>query len=239
MFDNNQYLSTSDSDLSNATAEAMRRVYNYMGLGLFITAIVAFGLQLYPGPLVAFITAVPYGFLILMGVELALVFGLASVINKLSPTAALAWFLVYAAVNGISLTVIFWLYELGDIVIAFGATTALFLAMSIIGYTTKMDLTKMGSFLLMALVGLIIASLANFFLQSSALDWILTYVGLAIFIGLTVYHTQRIKRATAAALLTGNEDALKRVAIIGALSLYLDFINLFLRLLRILGGRRR
>lgn len=110
--------------------------------------------------------------------------------------------------------------------------------MSIIGYTTKRDMSKMGGFLLMALIGLIIASVVNFFLASSALEWVLTYAGIAIFLGLTVYHTQRIKQGTAAMLLSGQPEMVNRVAIMGALSLYLDFINLFLYLLRLIGRRR-
>jgi FtsH-binding integral membrane protein len=110
--------------------------------------------------------------------------------------------------------------------------------MSVIGFTTKQDLTSWGKFLLIGLIALIGASVLNFFLASSALDWVLTYAGIALFLGLTMYHTQRIKQNTHAALASGDETMLARVSIMGALSLYLDFINLFLRLLRLFGKRR-
>jgi FtsH-binding integral membrane protein len=110
--------------------------------------------------------------------------------------------------------------------------------MSLIGFTTTIDLTRFGGFLFIALIGLVIATIVNIFLANSTLDWILTYAGVFIFLGLTVYHTQRIKRGTAEALSRGDQLAVTRIGIIGALSLYLDFINLFLRLLRIMGRRR-
>ena len=122
--------------------------------------------------------------------------------------------------------------------LTFVATASLFGAMSLIGYTTKMDLSQYGSYLLMALLGLIIASVVNMFWANSVLDWIVTYVGILIFLGLTVYDTQRIKRMTITAVEQGDAAVISRVGILGALSLYLDFINLFLRLLRVTGRRR-
>ena len=120
----------------------------------------------------------------------------------------------------------------------FIAAASLFGAMGIIGYTTRVDLSKWGSYLLMGLIGFLIASVANMFFASSGLEWILSYVGIALFIGLTVYDTQRIKVMVLGALQSGNDTAVQRVGLLGALSLYLDFINLFLMLLRIFGGNR-
>ena len=133
---------------------------------------------------------------------------------------------------------LFVVYTLGSVALTFVATAALFGAMSIIGYTTKMDLSKMGSFLFMGLIGLIIAMIVNMFWASTALSWIVTFAGIFLFLGLTFYDTQRIKRMTVVALQHDSEDVQARVGILGALALYLDFINLFLFLLR-LGGRRR
>ncbi|MCA9937925.1 MAG: Bax inhibitor-1/YccA family protein [Anaerolineales bacterium] len=226
-----------ESQLASALATAMTRVYGLMAVGLALTAIVAWItahsatiLQLIFGNTIVF-----WGLLI---GELVLVIAIGRAINKLSPTAATALFLFYAALNGLTLAAVFLVYTLSSIALAFVATSSLFAAMSIIGYTTKRDMSKMGGFLLMALIGLIIASVVNFFLASSALEWVLTYAGIAIFLGLTVYHTQRIKQGTAAMLLSGQPEMVNRVAIMGALSLYLDFINLFLYLLRLIGRRR-
>lgn len=225
------------AELDNAVADAMRRVYNWMGLGLLVTAVVALLLQIFPEPLYMLLS-IPYGFLILFALELGLVIWLGRAIYKLSPGAALAGFLVYAAVNGISMSVIFWIYDLGDIVLAFGTTMLLFFTMSVIGYVTKINLAKMGGFLLMGLVGFVIASVVNLFFYNEFVYWLITYAGIVIFIGLTVYDTQKIKQLSAAALASGDEDNLKRVGVMGALKLYLDFINLFLLILRVVGRRR-
>jgi FtsH-binding integral membrane protein len=147
-------------------------------------------------------------------------------------------FFAYAALNGLTFSVLFMVYTLGSVAYTFFATAALFGAMSILGYTTKMDLSKVGSFLFMGLIGLIIAMLVNMFWANTALGWIVTFVGILLFLGLTVYDTQRIKRMTAAALQGGDENVQARMGILGALALYLDFINLFLFMLQ-LGGRRR
>jgi len=134
--------------------------------------------------------------------------------------------------------VIFLAYTGSSIALTFIAAARLFGAMGIIGYTTRMDLSKWGSYLLMGLVGFIIASVANLFFASSGLEWILSYVGIALFIGLTVYDSQRIKIMVSSAMQSSDETAVQRVGLLGALSLYLDFINLFLLLLRLMGKRR-
>lgn len=214
----------------------MQRVYAWMALGLFLTAGVAYIVA--NSPVVFWIASNPLLFYGLMIGEIGLVMGISFGINKLSPTVAMGLFLLYAAVNGLTLAFILLIYTSASIALAFGATAALFAVMSVIGYTTKMDLSRYGSYLMMALVGLILASIVNMFWANSTLEWIVTYVGILIFLGLTIYDTQRIKAMTIAAMIQGDELVINRIGIIGALRLYLDFINLFLRLLRILGRRR-
>jgi FtsH-binding integral membrane protein len=189
-------------------------------------------------PLFQILTGHPLIFFGLLIVELALVMGLSWGIKRLSTTAAISLFLIYAALNGLTLSTLFVVYTLGSVAFTFLASAATFGVMSVIGYTTKIDLSKMGSFLLMGLIGLIVAMLVNIFWANSALGWIITFAGILLFLGLTVFDTQRIKRMTATALQQGDEEFEARLGILGALSLYLDFINLFLFLLQ-LGGRRR
>ena len=170
--------------------------------------------------------------------ELGLVIWLSRGINRLAPATAALLFFVYAALNGITFSVLFVVYTLGSVAHTFLSTAALFGVMSILGYTTKMDLNKMGSFLFMGLIGLIIAMLVNMFWTNIVLGWIVTFAGILLFLGLTFYDTQRIKQMTVNALQQGDENVQARMGILGALALYLDFINLFLFILR-LGGRRR
>jgi len=225
-----------DADSQNILEAVLRRVYVWMTLGLFITAGVATLVS--ASPLFQMLTGQPLIFFGLLIVELALVVGLSWGINRLTPTTAISLFLLYAALNGLTLSVLFVVYTLGSVAYTFLASAALFGAMSIIGYTTRIDLSKMGSFLLMGLIGLVIAMIVNIFWTNTVLGWIVTFTGIALFLGLTIFDTQRIKRMTAQALQRGDEDIVARFGILGALSLYLDFINLFLFLLR-LGGRRR
>lgn len=214
----------------------MQRVYGWMALGLLITAGVAWFVA--NSSLINVIGSNPILFYVLMFGELGLVVGISFGINKLSPAMATGLFFAYAAMNGLTFAFIFLVYTSASIALTFAATASLFGAMSLIGYTTKMDLSQYGSYLLMALLGLIIASVVNIFWANSTLDWILTYVGILIFLGLTVYDTQRIKRMTTTAVQQGDSTVIGRVSILGALSLYLDFINLFLRLLRVTGRQR-
>ena len=225
----------SEGELADKMRLAMQQVYLWMTVGLLATAGVAYFvvstplLQLVANPIVFF------GAII---VELVMVVALSRAIARMSPAAAVGLFFVYAALNGVTMSVIFAVYTLSSIAITFFATACLFGAMTIIGYTTSRDLTKLGGFLLMGLIGFLIGSVINLFFASSAFYWLLTFAGIAIFVGLTAWNTQRIKNMTLAALQQGDELAAQRVGIIGALSLYLDFVNLFLLLLR-LGGRRR
>ena len=232
-----QALPMTEVQISETFAAILRRVYLWMGIGLYLTAGVAFFVA--NTSLITIIvenTVLFYG--LLLG-ELALVVVLSAAINRLSPTAAVALFLLYAVLNGATLSVIFLVYTLTDITLAFASTATLFTAMSLIGYFVRMDLSRLGSFLMMGLVGLVIATFLNLFLANSSLMWVTTYAGIALFIGLTVYDTQRIKRTVTAALAAGDERVVSRLGLLGALTLYLDFINLFLLILRLLGRRRR
>ncbi len=229
-------LPKSKSQVDELFLNVMRRVYVWMCLGLFLTAGVA--IVVVNSPFFSMLVEAPLLFFGLIIGELILVFVLSSRINRLSVTTATTMFFVYAALNGVTLSVIFVVYSLGNITIAFIAAASLFGAMSIIGYTTEMDLSQFRGILFMGLIGLIIASIANIFLASSALDWIITYAGIFLFLGLTVYDTQRIKRQMISALNRQNEQVIERVGLFGALRLYLDFVNLFLYLLRLVGRRR-
>lgn len=153
----------------------------------------------------------------------------------MSPAAGLATFLIYAVVNGMMLSSIFIVYDLGTISLAFFSAAAMFGVMAVYGAVTKADLTSKGSFLIMGLIGVIVASLLNFFFRSTMLDVIISFVAIAVFLGLTAYDTQRIKDMAYAAT---DERTIRALTILGALSLYLNFINLFLRLLRLFGRRR-
>jgi FtsH-binding integral membrane protein len=226
----------SELGLDETFSNVLRRVYVWMTLGLLVTAGVAAFVSV--SPLSQVLAGQPLIFFALLIVELGLVVGLSWGINRISPATAMLLFFAYAVLNGLTFSVLFVVYTLGSVATTFLATAALFGAMSIIGYTTKMDLSKVGSFLFMGLIGLIIAMVVNIFWANTALGWIVTFAGILLFLGLTVYDTQRIKRMTAAALQQGDENVQARMGILGALALYLDFINLFLFILR-LGGQRR
>lgn len=212
---------------------AMSQVYAWMTAGLMITGAVA--LFVANSPLVSLLNNTVFFFGVII-VQLGLVFGLSFGITKMPPALATGLFLLYSAVTGITFSVIFLAYEPTSIGTTFLVTAGSFAGLSVVGYTTKRDLSGMGKFFLMALIGLILASIVNIFVASSALYWVITYAGVLIFAGLTVYDTQKIKNMMWE--VQGDEANIQRVTIIGALKLYLDFINLFLFLLRILGNRR-
>lgn len=226
----------SELGLDETFSNVLRRVYVWMALGLLVTAGAAAFVSV--SPLFQVLAGQPLIFFGLLIVELGLVVGLSWGINRISPATATLLFFAYAVLNGLTFSVLFAVYTLGSVANTFLATAALFGVMSIIGYTTKMDLSKMGSFLFMGLIGLIIAMVVNIFWANTALSWIVTFAGILLFMGLTIYDTQRIKRMTAAFLQQGDENVQARMGILGALALYLDFINLFLFILQ-LGGRRR
>lgn len=210
-------------------------VYAWMAVGLAVTAAVAWLVAhtpaltkiMYAGPGTIAIFAIG-AFLIAWGVQ--------SAAEKISAGVATALFLVYAALIGAMISGIFIIYQMQTILAAFVMTGGTFAVMSIYGYITKRDLTKMGSILAMCVIGLFLASLVNLWLASDGLSWIITYAVLAVFIGLTAYHTQRLKHLALAHQDDPNMAA--RYAIIGSLMLYIAFINMFLSILRIMGGRK-
>jgi FtsH-binding integral membrane protein len=209
------------------------KVYRWMGIGLLITAITAYFVVssefVY---ILASNTMLFYGILI---AEFGLVIFLSSRIQKMSAEAATASFIIYSALNGVTFSLLLLIYTGASIASTFMITALTFGAMSAYGYFTKRDLTSMGSYLRMALFGLIIASVINIFWANGTMYWIISYVGVLLFVGLTAYDTQKIKRMGAS---VEGVQTTQKVAIMGALMLYLDFINLFLMLLRILGGRK-
>jgi hypothetical protein len=213
----------------------MVRVYNWMTTGLGITGLVAYTVADTPS-LTAILFGNPLIPIVLVIAQIGLVFWLASRVMQMSAQKAMGIFVLYATLTGITFSAIFLMYTESSIASTFLVTAGTFAAMSFYGYTTKKDLTSWGSFLFMGLIGIIIASVVNMFLQSEAMYWVVTYAGVLIFIGLTAYDTQKIKEMN----ILGNEGTEEdtKEAIRGALSLYLDFINLFLMLLRIMGSRR-
>lgn len=211
----------------------MLSVYNYMASGVLLTGIVA---MLFAQSGLAFQILAGPGILkyVIMFAPLAFVMVLSFGINRLSTTAAQALYWTYAAVMGLSLASIFLVYTGTSIAQTFFATAAAFAGLSLFGYTTKKDLSGFGTFLIMGVVGLIVASLINIFLQSTALDFAISAIGVLIFAGLTAYDTQKIKSMYA---YVAGTDMMGKSVVMGALSLYLDFINMFLFLLRFMGNR--
>ena len=212
------------------------QVYLLMTIGLMITAVTAAVIAGNPQWMLSLFGGSPVLLIGLFVAEIALVIALTAAINKLSPAVATALFVLYSALNGVTLSAIFWVYTDASIVTTFMITAGMFGVMSFIGLVTKRDLTKLGGILTMALIGFFIASLVNLFLRSTGLYWLLTFGGIVIFVGLVAWDTQRIKQLAAAGLAGGRSQA--SIAVMGALRLYLDFINLFLLLLRLFGKRR-
>ena len=231
---NYQSVATNEELTATAFPALMRKVYLWMTMALVITGLTAY-IVATSETLPNLIFANPTVMWILIGVELAIVVGISAAINKLSLTAATLLFVLYSVVNGAVLSSIFFVFSLKSIYTVFFITAGTFGAMSLYGYTTKKDLTSWGKILMMALIGLIIATIANIFMKSQQLDIIASYVGVLIFVGLTAYDTQKIKMMCQQATDAG--ETMQKYALLGALSLYLDFINLFIYLLRIFGRR--
>ena len=221
-------------EVSQAFPVLMRKVYVWMTLALVITGFTAYGVANSPGVLQAIYTN-PVIFWGLIIAEFALVIGVSAAINRLSLTTATLMFVLYSVINGAMLSSIFLVYTQSSITTVFFITAGTFGAMALVGYTTKTDLTTMGKYLFMALIGLIIATLVNLFLKSSGMTMILSYVGVLIFVGLTAYDSQKIKEMLLQAPDAG--EGSQKLALLGALTLYLDFINLFIYLLRIFGKK--
>ena len=212
-------------------SKVMRKTFGWMTMCLLITALTAMGVV---NSGLFYQIASSGAMWLLLIAELVLVFVLSARINKMSVTTATIMLIVYSALNGATLSFIFLAYSLGSIAKTFFITTGMFGVMALVGATTKRDLSKMGSILFMALIGLIIASLVNIFLHSSGLDWIISLIGVVLFTALTAYDVQRVKRLATESDLY-DDTQVGRLAVISALSLYLDFINLFLYLLRFFG----
>jgi len=246
-FNQRSFTKTTDQVVIDEGLRAyMLKVYNYMTTGLLLTGLVAYffgkasivtnelgqiigitpiGAMLFGSPLKWVVMLAPLGF----------VFYLSAKINKMSVSSAQITFWVFSAIMGLSLASIFIVYTQASIARVFFISSGTFAAMSLYGYTTKKDLTKLGGFLFMGLIGIIIASLVNLFFQSSALHFAISVIGVLVFVGLTAYDTQSIKNMYYAG---DSESVGGKKALMGALRLYLDFINLFIMLLRLFGQRR-
>ena len=222
--------------VNTAYRTLMGKVYLWMTLALAVTGLTSLYVASSPG-LVQSIFASRGTFWLLVIAELALVFILSARIMKMSFSTAGIMFALYYVLNGVTMSFIFIAYTSTSIATAFFVTAGMFAAMSFIGFVTKKDLSSFGSFFTMALIGLIIASVVNIFLNSSVMYWIITYVGVLLFVGLTAYDTQKIKQML---IEYGDEvnDSTQKLALIGSLSLYLDFINLFLYILRLFGNNK-
>ena len=208
----------------------LQSVYNWMGAGLAVTAIFAY--------IFSEIIFLPVSFFFILAIaEIGMVFYLSSRINKIQASTATALFMIYSALNGITLSWIVAAYTTASVVAAFAICAGTFISTSIFGMVTKKDLTGVGNFMMMGLIGIIIASIVNLFMQSSAIYWMINYVGVIIFVGLTAYDTQKIKEMALSQPADIDNSAIRKGAILGALNLYLDFINLFIMLLRIVGNR--
>lgn len=231
----NVYSRDRELEMSTAFPILMRKVYLWMTMALAITGITAY----YVANNETLLTAIVTNQILFWGLiiaEFGLVIGLTAAINKLSLTTATLMFVLYSVINGATMSFIFLIYTASSVTNVFLITAGTFAAMAAFGYFTKTDLSSLGKILMMALIGVIIATIVNIFTKSEGLAVILNYVGVLVFVGLTAYDSQKIKNM----LLTAPDasEASQKIALLGALSLYLDFINLFLYLLRILGSRR-
>jgi len=228
-----------NEDLSSPQAgvnlqPVMRQVYTWMLLGTLVTAFMAYFTVSTPLITLAANRFILFGAML---AEFGLVMGISWGFSRISSGTAMALFILYAALNGFTLSIVLLVFTGASIVAAFVSTSALFGAMTILGYTTKVDLTKMGTFLMMGVFGLLIAMVVNMFINSGPMDTLISMAGVLIFTGLTAYDTQRIGRM-ANRMGDQSSEAIAKVAIMGALKLYLDFINMFLFVLRLFGRRR-
>lgn len=234
---NNYNLQGEVIDFPATFAKVMRNVYGWMSCGLLMTALTAMVVAGQPDIIYAIATSklLMWG---LFGAEIGLVLWLTARINTMSSLTAGLMFAAYAILNGITMSFIFLAYTMESIASTFFITAGTFAAMSAVGYFTKKDLSGVGRVLTMLLIGLIIATLVNFFVASSGFALVLNYIGVFIFVGLTAYDTQKIKNLVHEASMYGDEEQTTKLALMGSLTLYLDFINLFLYLLRFMGNRK-
>lgn len=231
---NFENLSSATTVSKTTVAQLVKNVYMWMTLALGVTGVVSLAVA-NSEQLMRMVLGNSAIFWVLLIAEIGLVFYISARIMKISFATATTLFMLYAVLNGLTLSVLFAVYTKASIASAFFVTAGTFGAMSLYGYVTKRDLSSLGNILFMALIGLIIATVVNLFFFSETMYWIITYAGVLIFVGLTIYDTQKIKR-----MLYGMEinETSQKLALLGALTLYLDFINLFLYILRILGDRR-
>lgn len=221
--------------LQQSLAAFISKVYWWMGFALLVTGLCAWAAGTSPA-LIKLVYANKVVFFGLIIVELLMVVGISALINKISAATATALFIAYAAMNGLTLSYIFLIYTSTSIASTFGITAGLFGVMALIGTVTKRDLTSLGNICFMALIGIIIAAIVNIFMASTMLQFAISALGVLVFTGLTAYDAQKIKSMFLDSDSSG--ETVQKVAIIGALALYLDFINLFISLLQLLGNRR-
>jgi hypothetical protein len=219
-------------------SDYVRSVYNWMGIGLALTGFVAYYVSTSEA-LIRLVFGNPLLLIVLFIAELGLVFSIAGMVNRMSAGTATALFVIYSGLNGVTLSTIFLVYAQSSIASTFFVCAATFIACSLYGWMTKKDLTSFGGFLVMGLIGIVIASVVNaLFIKSGDMSRIISYIGVFVFIGLTAYDTQKIKNMAMTQPANLDGAVIRKGAILGALSLYLDFINLFLMLLSIFGQRR-
>ncbi len=228
---NYNYNNAYSGNTQSLVASTMKLVYLKMALALTVTGLVSFFAAASPAFQQFYLTNRWFMWVLMLG-SVGIVFGIGAGVQRLSSSTASMLFYLYAVLNGLWLTPIFWVYTMTSIAKTFFITAGTFGAMSVFGYTTNQDLSKMGKILTMAMIGLFIAIIVNIFTRSSELEWIISIVGVLLFVGLTAWDTQKIKNL--AQMMPSSQAG--RLATLGALTLYLDFINLFLFLLRIFGG---
>lgn len=231
----NQVSGYSNSDYKTKVINSLvEKVYLWMTIALIITAGSSY-LTVTSPTLMNMVYGSSYAIWILFGIELVIVFVMSGMINRLSTGALMTLFIIFSVLNGVTCSSIFLVFTKGSLVSTFLITSATFAVMSIYGYFTKEDLTKWGNILIMGLIGVVIASIVNLFMHSSTLYWIVTIIGIFVFVGLVAYDTQKIKKLGQMV----NGEGVGKLALMGALTLYLDFINLFLLMLNLFGGRRQ
>lgn len=234
-FENQEVIRDYYNSEQKAVSDIFAKVFGWMFIGLLVTAITAFFTVSSPTILATILTNNFYWIGLLIA-EVVLVIVLTARIHKMSKTTAMISFLLYSFINGLTLSTIFLIYTLSSIYSVFFITAGMFGVMALYGYTTKKDLSKLGPILLMALIGIILASIVNIFWLNDTFSFIVAVIGVIVFVGLTAYDVQKIK--VMAGSLDNSDDFATKFAIIGALTLYLDFINLFIKLLSILGKNR-
>jgi uncharacterized protein len=235
---NNQYSTAGYQAVEIASAESRKfllHVYNWMTMGLAITGLIAYAVSS-SDTLLKIFAMNPVIFFGLMIFQFVIVIALSAAITKMPAIVAIGAFFLYAAITGLTFSVLFLIYTSASIAYTFFICAAMFGSVSVFGYITKMNLAGVGTFMFMGLIGLVIASVVNIFVASSTLYWLISYVGVLIFVGLTAWDTQKLKNISYSQRFDTEEG--KKVAVMGALNLYLDFINMFLFLLRIMGNRR-